>query len=230
MEAAGAFARSVTTKQREDPVLASNGGGRPKNSPTLGAADRVRPEIRKVRLYRAQVARNAANDSEGLDKYGLPWRGPSLLSPEEEHLQAEALAAAFIREAIKAVKRVVGPQIAKRLFSEALKEAKTQGPKPGPRNPNADDCLVVEWDRRALHLTASDRKRVARQMAGEIASGSTDWGRQVRENWEWAVNDGQAANTEQRIRRALRRRDENEAAARLKQRVLKQGSPPTLLE
>ena len=85
----------------------------------------------------------------------------------------------------------------------------------GPRDPDVDKILLEEWDRRASQRAPDERRRLAKVNAEDDERGASDWATELRDRLHGTAKKAiHAGAVEQRIRRALRQRDEWSATDR----------------
>ena len=102
----------------------------------------------------------------------------------------------------------------------------------GPGNPEIDTAVVKEWDRRASQLAPDERRRLARVIAEDVERGPSDWatGRGPLHDrlHRTAIRGTTVVAVEQRIRLALRQRNERSTTERLMRRAFPDRVTPSL--
>jgi hypothetical protein len=203
-------------------------GGRLPKSPVLGAAKRVRRELFD-HPPPPIPARAAVGAVATVDKFGLPTEWASLLTEsEQERSDRQGAALKLLHEVFELAARHLGEQ---RVGEEWSRFAEGHPGRPsGPGNPEIDTALLEEWDRRASQLAPDERRRLARAIAEDVEKGTSDWARALHDRLYGTATRGiTAVAVEQRIRRALRQRDERSATERLMRRAFPDRVRPTLL-
>ena len=86
------------------------------------------------------------------------------------------------------------------------RDAKDGRPR-GAASPGIDQALLGEFDWRAALVAPEARRELPRQIAQEVAAGTTDWGRERRDELMKTSTRGVSAGAiERRIRRILKER------------------------
>jgi hypothetical protein len=220
--------RSGHVERRRRRKLNGKVGGRLPKSPVRGAAKRVRRELFD-QPPPPIPARAAAGAVLTVDKFGLPTEWASLLvESEQERSDRQGAALKLLHEVFEVAARHLGEQ---RIGEEWSRFAQGRAGRPsGPSNPDIDTALLEEWDRRTSQLAPDERRRQAKAIAEDVERGTSDWARALRDRLHGTAKKGtHAGAVEQRIRRALRERDERSATERLMRRAFPDRFRPSLL-